>query len=280
MPNQTGGQDDLAAGLSRWRDKSGKTGQQAADVIGKRQPSISRYEAGKFVPEPDDVAALLRFYGAPATVRRRLVQIARDLRENTNPPVRVVMSRGVGKMQQRIGRIEASSKVIRSFCPTFVIGLLQTPEYVRAVFSSGGDLSESQVQEGVDARLIRQELLTDPSREFVLVMTEGSLLWQIGGPALMVEQITHIERVSQLPNVRVGIIPWTTVVSVTPTHAFDVHDERAAIVGTEVATAFMTNPHDVGALAKLFTELEALASFGEDARGVLDRLRAGYATLL
>jgi hypothetical protein len=70
----------------------------------------------------------------------------------------------------------------------------------------------------------------------VFVLSEGSLRWQMGGAALMADQLDHIVEASRLPTVRVGVIPWTTPVRAAPMHGFDLHDRRAAIVGIETAT--------------------------------------------
>lgn len=262
--------------LRQLRNDAGLSGQQAAKQVGLTQASISRYEAGKFVPAPEDVATLARAYRAPPDVRARLVQLARDLRENTIAPARVVMARGSRKMQDRIGRIERSSALIRQFHPVGIIGLLQTEDYMRAVFSSGGDIPADQIDGTVAARLKRQLILREPGRRFTLLMTEGSLRWQIGSPRLMVAQLERVVDATWLPGVRVGVVPWTTAVTVAPMHGFDVYDERAGIIGTEVATAFLTNPHDVAALGKLFADLEAVASFGDDARAAVARVADDY----
>lgn len=42
------------------------------------------------------------------------------------------------------------------------------------------------------ARLERQRILEDPSREFRLVMTEGALRWRAGSARMMAEQIDHL----------------------------------------------------------------------------------------
>jgi transcriptional regulator with XRE-family HTH domain len=271
--------DELSRTLRQLRADPGLSGTAAAALVGLTQASISRYEAGRFVPAPEDVATLARAYGAPPDVRARLVQLARDLRENTVAPARVVMARGAGRMQLRIGRIEQASAQIRHFHPVVIVGLLQTAEYMRAVFSSGGDMPAGQIDEAVAARLERQAILREPGRRFTFLMTEGALRWQIGDPLLMIDQLKRVFDATRLPGLRVGIIPWTTAVTVAPMHGFDVYDERAAIIGTEIATAFLTNPHDVAALGKLFADLEAVASYDRDARRVLVRVADDYRSL-
>lgn len=80
----------------------------------------------------------------------------------------------------------------------------------------------------VSARLARQQVL-DTNRTFELVMTEGALRWHVGGPLIMVKQVEHLSRVSERPNVHVGIIPWTRPVIPPALHGFHLYDQRAVI---------------------------------------------------
>lgn len=273
--------NELSALLRRLRKDAGLSGVDASHQANEiSQSSISRYERGLFVPSVDDAAELARVYKASPADRRRLLQLVRDLRENTTPSARVIMQRAAGEMQARIGRIEASSVRIRYFHPLVISGLLQTEAYMATVFASGGDLPLEQQRAAVAQRMERQDVLRDDRHEFTFVLPEGALRWQMGSPAVMVEQLEHVVAVSRLSNVRIGIIPWTTRVDLAPMHGFDLHDERAAIVGTETATAFLTNPHDVVAYSKLFAELEALASFDDDARTILARVAEDFRSLI
>jgi hypothetical protein len=88
-----------------------------------------------------------------------------------------------------------------------------------------------------------------------------------------------ISDASRRPNVRIGIIPWTTPVTQFPRGGFHLFDDDAAIVATDVATATMTAPADVATYAEIFTSLERTASFGDEAREHLARIAADYQRL-
>src|SRR5262249_10304706 len=144
----------------------------AAKQGGFSQPTISRWERGLFVPSPDDVATLARVYQAPAEVTHRLVQMAEDLRTEFTS-ARVVLHRGAGATQRRIGSIEARSERVATFQPAMVPGLLQTAAYARAVFCQA--INGAALDDVVSARLDRQKVLTEPGRHFDQVLTEGAL---------------------------------------------------------------------------------------------------------
>ncbi|RSN36476.1 transcriptional regulator [Amycolatopsis sp. WAC 01416] len=268
-------QDQLSTELRRLRKAAGLSGTEAARLTGLSQSKVSRVETGAFMPTEDQVVALCRAYRAPAKVRRALVAITRDLREEASS-ARVVLQRGAWRMQQRIGKIETASARIRSFQPTIVFGLLQTRDYITALFDDS--LPSDERDQTVEARLERQRIL-DSSRDFHFVLTEGALRWNMGGAATMLAQLGHLIEVSRRGRVRLGVIPWTTPVSVAVLHGFDIYDSRAVLLGTQTATALVTDEREVADYEKNFAEVERYATYGDVACSHLTRIAADYRQL-
>jgi transcriptional regulator with XRE-family HTH domain len=277
MTEQGRGQDWLSATLRDLRKAAGLSGMEAARRLDTSQRRMSNIETGRFVPREDEARALATLYKASPAIRRELLEVVRALRADP-PRARVVMARGAWRMQRRIAQVEAASARIRVFHCAIVVGLAQTAAYARAVFSDGGEITGEDLDRCVAERLQRQRIL-DSGRDITLLMTEGALRWQAGGPAVMAEQLDHIADVSKRAGVRVGVIPWTTPVGVFPLHGFSVYDSRVVMVGTRVATAFLTDPQDVTEHEKLFGELEALAAWDAAARDHLARIGADFRAL-
>jgi transcriptional regulator with XRE-family HTH domain len=275
VPDGEQGKDWLSSTLRKLRDEAGLPGTEAARRIGTSQRRISDLERGKYVPHEDEIIQLADLYGAKASVRRQMLRVIRDL--TAEPPrARVMIARhGAYKMQQRAQRTESESARIRSFHPSIVIGLAQTPAYMRAVFSAGGDMDPADLEKSIAGRIARQEVL-GTERDISLIMTEGALRWQAVNPAVMIGQLGHIAEISQRAGVRLGIIPWTIPVAVFPVSGFHIFDSRAVVIGTDAATAFFTDPQDVSAYEKLWGELEALASWDAEAREHVERITADY----
>ena len=129
---------------------------------------------------------MLELYDARATVRRQLVRAAQDLGPETRR-ARVILTRGGWQMQARIGEAENQAARIRSFQPVMVVGLAQTPAYMRSVFASGGGITGADLDKSVAERITRQGIL-DSGRDISMIMTEGALRWQAVNPAVMTEQ--------------------------------------------------------------------------------------------
>jgi hypothetical protein len=163
-----------------------------------------------------------------------------------------------------------------------VIGLLQTPAYQQHVFGvrGSGALSPADATTGIAQRTARQTMLGNADKEFVLVMTEGALRWHVGSPQLMAEQIQAIIDAMRWPNVRIGVIPWTTTVDVFPANAFHLYDDHTVIAATETATATLTGQADIATYTEAFTAFHQAALFDDPARAELQRIARDYARLM
>lgn len=93
------------------------------------------------------------------------------------------------------------------------------------------------------------------------------------------ERIESIVEASRLPNVRVGVIPWTKPVDVFCTHSFDLYDDTAAIIGTEVSSVPFVEPDHIAVYEDTFARLSEVAAFGNEARRELARIHADYRML-
>lgn len=270
--------DELAQILRRLRADAGLTLAEVAVRAGLSIATVSRLENGRYVPTAAQAEALAQAVEAPARTRRRVVTLAKDLRERTTPR-QVLLRAGGASAQRKFGDIEAAARHVGSFSPAMVVGLLQTEDYARAVFAAG--LPSEQVEDAVAARLARQRLLFGPEGpSFTQILTEAALRWHVGSPALMAAQCLRIaEMATATGRLRVGIVPWERPVRVFPMHGFDLYDERAAIVGTKTGTAFLTARTDVATYVELFRQLTELAEFGEKAATIAARLAEKYGKL-
>jgi len=261
------GRDYLSRTLRQLRNDIGIPGARAARDIGISQSRISRIESGRLVPTAEEITALCSLYRAPARVRRELLAALDDLRA-TPPSARLVIARGNAyRLQQRFGRIEANTAMIREFQPAVIPGLLQTEEYMAAVFADGDDLTPEDQAASVEARTSRAKVLADPSKEFTLLTTEGALRWQALSPRVMTEQLGYLA--SMTSAVRLGVIPMTRPARVFAMHGFSIYDSSTVIIGFRSGTSFITDPRDVEEYLRLFADLEALAVYGQEAARVI-----------
>ncbi len=228
---------------------------EAARRAGTSQNKVSRVENGKGLLTVDEAAALLTVYGVHAVERRRIMTLVEAARAG-HIDSRVILQRGAHHFQERIRQLDEQSKLVRSYAPTAVLGILQTRAYAQVVFTQR--MTEEQAAPSIASRMERHRILDDPNRQWVLLQAEGALRWNLGGSAVMTEQIERISAAIDRPNVRLGIIPWQTPARV---HGFHLYDHRAVVVGTRSGTAII-GEQDVPDYEALFSEVENLATLG------------------
>jgi hypothetical protein len=109
---------------------------QPAEAVEDREPPRTP------PPPPTRSLALTPVYGATEEETERLVAIARQHSEEFID-ARVVLQAGrAHHFQHRIRETEEAVRLVRSYQPARVLGVLQTQAYMAAIFSPGGDLSE------------------------------------------------------------------------------------------------------------------------------------------
>ncbi|MEV4611308.1 DUF397 domain-containing protein, partial [Kitasatospora sp. NPDC049258] len=108
--------------------------------------------------------------------------------------------------------LEAEATIIRKFQVQLVPGILQTADYARVLFRGLDPLASPEViDERVAVRLARQRLLTaDNAPRLLVVLDEGVLLRNYGGPEVMRRQLIHLLRMARLPNVVIRVAPFGT----------------------------------------------------------------------
>jgi transcriptional regulator with XRE-family HTH domain len=269
--------DDLSRALFALRTGASISQIAAASASGVSQAKLSRIENGRALPSVDEVRALASAYGADADEIERLAELAAQ-RESEFIDARVVLQAGrAHHFQQRARDAEAAATLVRSYQPAMVLGVLQTPAYISAVFSPGAELSDEDAEASIASRLTRWPLLAEPGREWRLIQTEGALRWIVRSAALMAKQLDRIAEATRLPNVRLGIIAADTIApSPGPLHGFHIYDDESVTFGTETGTALLSNPERVAAFATTFAELERLALYDDDAQVLLARIGDDY----
>jgi transcriptional regulator with XRE-family HTH domain len=107
---------------------------------------------------------------------------------------------------QAYAEMEAKATYISTYQSQLVYGLLQTPEYARAVLSVD---NPGRLEELVAARMERQRIL-DREHPPVLcvVLDEGTLHRPIGGVEVMRNQLAHLLDFLKHPWVQVQVLPF------------------------------------------------------------------------
>ncbi len=199
----------LGSQLRRLREARGITREAAGYHIRASESKISRMELGRVSFKTRDVEDLLTLYGITDDVERQaLIGLAReanvagwwhsysDVLPNWFPTY-------VG--------LEGAASLIRVYEVQFVHGLLQTEDYAHAVVSRGmKGASAADIDRRVALRLERQKyLVAENAPDFHIVLDEAALRRPYGDREVMRGQLQHLIEISERPNVRLQIMPFS-----------------------------------------------------------------------
>ncbi|BCJ43385.1 transcriptional regulator [Actinoplanes ianthinogenes] len=199
----------LGSQLRKLRESRGITRDAAGYEIRASGSKISRMELGRVSFKERDVADLLTLYGVDDKAERdALIGLARQA---NSPGWWQQLNDVLPTWFQAYLGLEAAATLIRTYEIQFVPGLLQTPEYARAVIMLGhAGASAEEINKRVEVRRQRQQILTrSGGPQLWAVIDEAVLRRPIGGVDVMRAQIESLIAASRLPSVRLQIIPFT-----------------------------------------------------------------------
>ncbi|ARF74527.1 transcriptional regulator [Kitasatospora albolonga] len=263
---------EIGNALRVLRNASGKEAKAVARSAVMSPSKLSRIETGKVSPSADDVDRILTAIGVSDDVKTEYMDAARAAATEATA-WRLIQRAGLHKAQQRLRDVEARMSLLRVFQPALVPGLLQTPEYIRAILSRYDDLSEETVRRTASARIDRQEILYDESKTLQFVITEPVLRWLIVPPTVMVSQLDRLVSASRLPSVDVRVVPTNGRKYDIPNHAFAIQDDRAVAVETVHAEVIATDPRDVSLYVSKFEKFSESAVSGDAMRALIEGIR-------
>lgn len=271
-PDELGARkDELANALREARKAAGLTGERLAARCGISQSKISKIETGKVQATVTDVERILTALGARRDLTDELLALAR-LANTQFENTRIDLRRGLYRKQRELAALETDAAHIRFFLPTMITGLLQTPEYARASLG----VFQGDHAQAIAKRLDRQAALYNRAKRFTFILTEAAVRWQLCEPSVMAMQLGRLSSLSELPNIRLGVIPLGVVIPDGPLNTFTIYDDRIATAETFGGVIMMRDPRDVADHLLLFAFFERYAVFGDDVRALLEQYAAAF----
>jgi transcriptional regulator with XRE-family HTH domain len=254
----------LASEMRRLRRESGKTREEAARFADIAPATVSRIEAAVHAPKVADIMALCKFYGLDDERTDVLVTLARQSRQR-------------GWWHQYSGTIpewfevyvglEEEAAEISDYASEFIPGLLQTEEYIRALFhASLRTWSEKEIERRVALRLKRQERLAskDPLKVWA-VLNEAVIRRQVGGRNSMKKQLHHLMEMSRFHHVNLVVLPFSVGAHPSMDGACTLlrfpepADPDIVYMQYRLGSVYLEDPSDVGVYADLFDHLRSRA---------------------
>lgn len=263
-PKKVGSWYAVGALVAHFRKKARLTQEQFAEMANLAVDTVRSIEQGRLALQPDradqfdeliDTGGALAVVVAKLPVRDRIVQFAQGL---------------VDHEQEAVGILTYETLVVP--------GLLQTPDYCRAVFdyrypALGSETADQWVQARMDRQLVWQRE-QPPVGHFIL--EESILRRPMGGPEVLREQIRQILELVRPVHMSVQVMPMNKtphaalggpmVLLETPEH------ERLVYLEVQRASFLVDDPEEVSYYHHKYAMLRSQALSCEESECLLKEL--------
>ncbi len=262
----------LGKRLRELRQQAGLTGKQLAESLAWPPSKISKIENGHQTPTDEDIRVWTSATNSADETESLLASL--HTLEIQHVEWQRQLKTGLKHHQNTITELDAKTRSFRAFESTFVPGLLQTAEYARTRFTQSITVFKvrNDIDEAVQARIQRQEILYRSDKRFHFVLTEAVLRYRLCSPKIMIGQLDRLISLTLLPNVRLGIVGFETPYVVAPAHGFWLLDEDRVMVETFSAELNLAQPQEIELYSGIFGSLAAVATYGRAARAVITRV--------
>ena len=198
----------LASRLSAMRVRAGLSGSALAKELGWVHTKVSRIQNGRQIPTAEEIRVWAKACNA-ADEADDLVDLLEQV-STQRLTWRHWLAAAGGRVQGAYNELFRQSTKVEMFENESIPGVLQTPGYATALLGyllplHGVD--RALVDDEVTARMERGRYLHDPAKQFDLLMTETALLSSPASADVLATQIESVLRLSELPNVRIGVVP-------------------------------------------------------------------------
>lgn len=249
------------------------TGSQLAHRLHWPNSKVSKLELGKQTATPEDLRQWADAVGQPAAydeLRARLAGFESNIRS-----WRRQLVAGHKAVQDAHNQAQTESRVLRAWESSWVVGVLQTPDYARSILTRFAELHQSprDIEDAVRSRIKRQELLYQAGRQYRIILWEGVLHSLICPPAVLAGQLDRLRGVIGLDTVELGIVPFGASLKLPPGSGFWLYDETRVVTETWHSELWIDDAQSIATYLRVWRSLRESAVYGADAQNVINSAR-------
>jgi Domain of unknown function (DUF5753)/Helix-turn-helix domain len=257
----------LAARLVELQKDAGiRTSRKMAERLGWQESKVSRIVNAVTPPSEEDVTAWCTACDAAGEIPGLIAALR--LAAGAWVEWRRMERHGLRAAQESIWPLHERTARFGVYTHNLMPGLIQVRGYTAAVLGATRKRRglADDVEEAVEVRMQRQQILSAPGKTFVFVLEESVLRHRVADDEVMAEQLGYLLRVAALPNVRVGVIPHGIARERYAPETFYVYGSEQVAVELVGAYLTITQPKEIALYEQAFKELSELAVFGPGIR--------------
>ncbi|HEX6360190.1 helix-turn-helix transcriptional regulator [Actinophytocola sp.] len=198
---------ELGAELRKRREAAGLAGDDICRVTGWHRSKVSRVEMGQSEISVVDAIHYLAACKVFVHEAKDILDLCRDAERKLG----YWLSPHGEWLEDTLSSLiyhEATADRSVSYEPNVVPGLLQTSRYARLLIEQSPGLPQEDIDAAVGLREERQQILHRPGAgRFTFLVHEQALRLQVGGKAIMHEQLLKVLLLAGLPHVSVRVLP-------------------------------------------------------------------------
>ncbi|MFE5218726.1 MULTISPECIES: helix-turn-helix domain-containing protein [unclassified Streptomyces] len=190
----------LGKQLKLMRERAGLNQREFGHLVGYGPDQISAVERGVRTPRPEFLQRADEVLRAEGLFTEVIPQVEEAMtKARTRHP----------EWYRGYAALEAQAVSLHDYSTMGVLGLLQTEDYSRAVFTQRHPpLDEETIEKRVADRLSCQQIFEEwPPPEFSFVMEQAVLERPIGGPKVHADQLRMLLRIGHMRNVQLQVMP-------------------------------------------------------------------------
>ncbi|SFC78982.1 helix-turn-helix domain-containing protein [Streptomyces aidingensis] len=270
----------LRIALKKARDAAGLTQRQAADNLEWSLSKIIRIEAGTVSLSVTDLRAMLQEYGV--TDSDTVSDLEEAARGSKGQSWWVSYSDIINPQFAQYLGYESAASTVRAYHPSLVPGLLQTSDYIHALFAAGAPVS--QAGRNVDLRTDRQDrIFAEDGAAAAFIVDEAAVRRWIGGSSVMKQQLRLILSRMDEPRVSVRLLPFragahTSLESSFVLLGFPDDEDVLYVSGPGGVLTNRDNRELVARYQECFEDLHSKALTEDETRALLNDLIEQYTT--
>lgn len=206
--NPTARQQRLGAELRKLREAAGLSTEQAAELLSTNRTVITSTEAGRHGTSPERVRRLAYHYDCTdQELVDALASMSADRTKGWWEEFRDILP----PTFLDIAELEWFARSLRVSTMTHMPGQFQTKAYASALFEAAmPPLPEREFAARLTHRVRRHEVIDRPDAPpYTAIIHEAALRIEVGGPAVLRDQLRHLLDVSERENVTVQAIPFS-----------------------------------------------------------------------
>ncbi|WP_411093057.1 helix-turn-helix domain-containing protein [Streptomyces sp. 049-1] len=176
------------------REAAGMRAADFAVAVGYGEDLVYKVEGGKRIPRLDYLDTADRVLDAGGLISA----MKEDVRRVRYP-----------KKVRDLAQMEARAVELQLYDPLHIHGLLQTPEYSRALLSMRRPTyAADEIERFIAARVARKAIFDrEPAPELGFILEEWTLRRPLGGRQTLRDQLAHLLEVSGLPSIELQVMP-------------------------------------------------------------------------